>query len=38
MGEALLGLVCPSILGAAYLFLAVLLFTGPRANSHHWDD
>ena len=38
MGEALLGLVCPGILGAAYLFLAVVLCISPRANSHHWDD
>ncbi len=38
MGEALLSLACPAILGATYLFLAVLLFTSPRANSHHWDD
>jgi hypothetical protein len=38
MGEWMLGMICPTILGATYLFLAVLLVTSPRANSHHWDD
>jgi len=38
VGEALLGLACPAILGATYLFLAVLLFIGPRASSSHWED
>lgn len=38
MGEWVLGLVCPGMMLASYLFIAAIVVTAPRANSHHWDD
>lgn len=38
MGEWVLGLVCPALATGAYLLVAVLMFTGPRARSRHWED